>query len=347
MPKLLIADSSPMMHRIMELTFAPEGLQVVTALDGEQAISLLPIARPDVVIADHALTRRSGYEVAEFIREHSELGRIPVLLLASPFEPLDRERAEAAGVAGEISKPFDPVQLVTRVRDLLARKDVAPVEPAPAPDREAAPGLKLVTSAAPPARGALDDYFDRLDAALAKLDDQGIERTGAGGSRIELSGVDGIKVPTLDEILGTPAPPVEEDASGSAGADSGGATLIAHPLGGAYADAGPEPADAGDDDLGSLVDALEALRSRNANPTPTAAVSDTREPLDPEPLPAATPWEPVQGAVIDNRVTDAMVDEVTRRVIERLAPGAVNEVVQDIVTRVAERILREEIARLK
>ena len=48
-----------------------------------------------MVIADHALARRSGYEVAAFIREHRELGPIPILLLASPFEPLDRERAEA------------------------------------------------------------------------------------------------------------------------------------------------------------------------------------------------------------------------------------------------------------
>ena len=372
MPKLLIADSSPMMHRIMELTFAPEGLQVVTASDGEQAISLLPIARPDVVIADHALARRSGYEVAAFIREHSELGRIPVLLLASPFEPLDRERAEAAGVAGEVSKPFDPVQLVARVRDLLARRDEVPVEVAPvdaaaAPDREAAPGLKLVTSAAPPARGALDDYFDRLDAALAKLDDQLIERTGSS-VRGEASGVEGvvegIKVPTLDELLGTAASSREDTASRTTAAAGGGGTLIPHPLGGAYADgdAEPEPADAGDD-LGSLVDALEALRNRNANPTPAAAVVETPqspEPVtvpDPDPYPdpdrvppqapVDTPSEPARAEVIEHTVTEAMVDEVTRRVMERLAPGAVNEVVEDIVTRVAERLLREEIARLK
>ena len=355
MPKLLIADSSPMMHRIMELTFAPEGLQVLTALDGEQAISLLPIARPDVVIADHALARRSGYEVAQFIREHSELGPIPILLLASPFEPLDRERAEAVGIAGEVSKPFDPVQLVARVRDLLARKDVVPVEPAPAPDRDAAPGLKLVTSAAPPSRGALDDYFDRLDAALAKLDDQLIERTDAGGSRVEPSSVDGIKVPTLDELLGTAAPPAENTAENTASMDTaaggGGGTLIPHPLGGAYAnaDAEPQPVNAGDD-LGSLVDALEALRSRNANPTSAPAVVETPEtPEPPElvPVPVDTPSEPAQGQVVENTVTDAMVDEVTRRVMERLAPGAVNEVVHDIVTRVAERLLREEIARLR
>ena len=344
MPKLLIADSSPMMHRIMELTFAPEGLQVLTALDGEQAISLLTIARPDVVIADHALARRSGYEVAAFIREHSELGPIPILLLASPFEPLDRERAEAVGVAGEISKPFDPVQLVTRVRDLLARKDVAPPDPGPAPDRDGAPGLKLVTSAAPPARGALDDYFDRLDAALAKLDDQLTERTEAAGARVAPTGVDAVKVPTIDELLATPPPSPEDDAPRSTGAGAGGGTLIAHPLGGAYAEAAPERTDAGDD-LGSLVDALEALRNRNASPAPSAPAVEP--PVAPAPAPADTLSEPPHGEVAEHTVTDAMVDEVTRRVIERLAPGAVNQVVHDVVTRVAERLLREEIARLK
>src|SRR5262245_60356028 len=116
MPKLLVVDASPMMHRIMELTFAPEGIQVITESDGDQAIALLPIVRPDIVIADHALAGTSGYEVAAFVRSDPELAGVPVLLLASPFEPLDRARAEASGVAGEISKPFEPVQLVARVR---------------------------------------------------------------------------------------------------------------------------------------------------------------------------------------------------------------------------------------
>jgi hypothetical protein len=46
-------------------------------------------------------------------------------------------------------------------------------------------------------------------------------------------------------------------------------------------------------------------------------------------------------------VTEAMIDEITRRVLERLAPGAVDRIVTDIVTQVAEKLLREEIARLK
>src|SRR5690242_18037634 len=122
MPKLLVVDASPMMHRIMELTFAPEGIQVITASDGDQAIALLPLARPDVVIADHAVSGTSGYDVAAFLKNHDQLARVPVLLLASPFEPIDRARAEASGVAAEISKPFEPAQLVARVRELLDRK---------------------------------------------------------------------------------------------------------------------------------------------------------------------------------------------------------------------------------
>jgi CheY-like chemotaxis protein len=386
MPKLLIADSSPMMHRIMELTFAPEGLQVLTASDGEQAISLLSVARPDLVIADHALARRSGYEVASFIREHEELGRIPVLLLASPFEPLDRERAEAAGVAGEIAKPFDPVQLVMRVRDLLARKDEEPVRAETAVETGQAPGLKLVTSASAPARGALDDYFDRLDAALAKLDDQSTGRADGVASPGDLGGSpvprevarrrddrddgDGPKVPTLEELLGTPVVADEDEGMSKSASVSTGA-LIPHPLGGAYADTGDKRADEeradeqradddrGDDepvhdhgavvdehadldDLGSLVNALEALRTRNTTPPPPVAASATAT------VPSAAPEASTDiGAADRVTVSDALVDEVTRRVIERLAPGAVNEVVTDIVTRVADRLLREEIARLK
>jgi CheY-like chemotaxis protein len=158
MATLLIVDGSPMMHRIMELTFAPEGIQVIAETDGDQAIALLPVVRPDIVIADHALASRSGYDVAAFVSGHPDLGHIPVLLMASPFEPLDRARAETCGVAGEISKPFEPAQLVARVRALLAARPRE--QPAAAPPEARTPALKLVEPVAP-SRGALDDYFDR------------------------------------------------------------------------------------------------------------------------------------------------------------------------------------------
>jgi CheY-like chemotaxis protein len=303
MPKLLIADGSPMMHRIMELTFAQEGMQVVSVTDGEQAIALLPIAQPDVVIADHALSGRSGYEIAAFIQERPELSHIPVLLLASPFEPLDQTRAAAAGVAGEISKPFDPGQLVSRVRGLLSRASAAPRSGSSPREGGSASPLKLVetaaSAAAPAARGALDDYFDRLDAALERLDEQFTVR-GAEGAR----STDHDDLPTLERLLASePAPR--------------GGVLIDHPLRAALSDEQSEP------------------------PLPEPERPVTEPPVTGPPV---TEPRPEEGAAV---VSDAMVDEVTRRVLERLAPGAVDDVVADVVTRVAERLLREEIAKLK
>ena len=329
MPKLLIADGSPMMHRIMELTFAPEGLQVLTATDGEQAIALLPIARPDVVIADHALARRSGYEVAAFIREHGELGPIPVLLLASPFEPLDRDRAEAVGVAGEISKPFDPGQLVMRVRELLTRKASAPVLHAVPAEREPAPALKLVTPAAPPVapavRGALDDYFDRLDAALAKLDDQLADRMEAA-ARVD----DTPYVPTLDSVLGAPSEPVVAPALQDVPVDSAPDSTSEH-------------------QWGALAVDLERPGAENGGQGQFVETTNTElaPPLTPDEGRVEAPSEIQKREATANTIDEALVDEVTRRVLERLAPGAVSDVVNDVVTRVAERLLREEIARLK
>jgi CheY-like chemotaxis protein len=298
MPKLLIADGSPMMHRIMELTFAPEGLQVLTATDGEQAIALLPIARPDVVIADHALARRSGYEVAAFIREHGELG----LDSGSAAGQSVRAAGSRPGRGGRRSrgdlKAIRPRQLVMRVRELLTRKPFAPVLHAVPAEQEPAPALKLVTPVAPPGnppvRGALDDYFDRLDAALAKLDDQLTDRMEAASRRGDTP-----YVPTLDSVLGAPAAPVVAPAL---------------------------------HDVVS-VDSAQDSTSEPSRPSVEALVE--------------APSEIQQPAVTANAIDEALVEEVTRRVMERLAPGAVSDVVNDVVTRVAERLLREEIARLK
>jgi CheY-like chemotaxis protein len=364
MPKLLVVDGSPMMHRIMELTFAPEGIQVLTASDGNHAIALLPVARPDVVSADHAAAGRNGYELSAFIKGHPDLGHVPVLLLASPFEPLDRARAEACGVAGEIAKPYEPAQLVARVRELLTPPPAVSQPELPVAGTEAEarpPALKLVEPQAPPARGALDDYFDRLDAALERLDEQIARAEGPGGG-------EPLALPTLDRLLSDERPAPR------------GAVLIDHPLRGAYgspqggspdasrtggaAEAEPDvrqesgPAEAGSlgdqesgapaeshgrresgaagADLGSLVEALEALRRR--------APASEGLPVHAAPDASGAPSDNPQG---EARFSDATIDEITRRVLQRLAPGAIDRLLADVVRQVAEKVLREEIARLK
>ena len=85
MAKLLLADDSLTIQRVLELTFAGEDVQVVRAADGEQAIALISAERPDIVMADIGTSKRSGYDVSAFVKSQPELAHIPVLLLAGAF----------------------------------------------------------------------------------------------------------------------------------------------------------------------------------------------------------------------------------------------------------------------
>ena len=156
-PKLLLADDSVTIQRVIELTFADEDVQVVAVGDGKQAIERVQADRPDIVLADVGMPERDGYEVAAFIKGDPALAHIPVLLLTGAFEPIDEARARAVGCDGVLVKPFEPQMVISRVRDLLAgKRDGSSGKAAPPP----APA-----AAEPP--GGLEAYFDRLDAALA------------------------------------------------------------------------------------------------------------------------------------------------------------------------------------
>ena len=71
---------------------------MITVGDGEQAIARIPTERPDIVLADIGMPKRSGYEVAAFVKGTPDLAHIPVLLLAGAFEPVDEARARAGEV---------------------------------------------------------------------------------------------------------------------------------------------------------------------------------------------------------------------------------------------------------
>jgi CheY-like chemotaxis protein len=179
--KLLLADDSVTIQRVIELTFADEDVQVIAVGDGKKAIASIQAERPDIVLADVGMPERDGYEVAAFIKGAAELAHIPVLLLTGAFEPIDETRARAVGCDGVLVKPFEPQMVISRVKDLLAGRKPAglwgaspsaqtplrqPSSPAGDIDIRG-PGPE---PAAGPPGGSLEDYFDRLDAAFASLD---------------------------------------------------------------------------------------------------------------------------------------------------------------------------------
>ena len=163
--KLLLADDSVTIQRVVELTFSGEDIEVVTVSDGEQAIARMSADPPDIVLADIAMPKKNGYEVAAFVKEHPTLAKVPVLLLAGAFEPVDEERARRVKCDGVLVKPFETHEVIARVRELIdgARRPAeapATAVPPPVPD-------PVETAKADRSEQSLDEYFDRLDVAFA------------------------------------------------------------------------------------------------------------------------------------------------------------------------------------
>jgi CheY-like chemotaxis protein len=122
MPKtLLLADDSVTIQRVIELTFAHEDVRVVSVSDGRRAMQWMDTEWPDIVLVDVEVPEADGYEVASHVKTSSRLKHVPVLLLAGAFEPVDQERVQRIGCDGVLVKPFEPQQLVSRVKALLER----------------------------------------------------------------------------------------------------------------------------------------------------------------------------------------------------------------------------------
>ena len=178
MHKLLLADDSVTIQRVIELTFSGEDIHVVAVNDGEQAIARIPSEQPDIVLADIGMPKKGGYDVAAFVKGRGDLEHIPVLLLAGAFEPVDQARAEQVRCDGVLIKPFEPRQVIERVRELLegvkgsqaqATADVP--RPTPSPVAMAAPADPPVDTPAPALEtdAALDEYFESLNAAFESV----------------------------------------------------------------------------------------------------------------------------------------------------------------------------------
>jgi CheY-like chemotaxis protein len=118
--KLLLADDSVTIQKVVNLTFADEGIEVIAVSDGNEAVDRLMEIAPDLVMADVNMPGLSGYQVCERIRQTEKFKNTPVILLVGSFEPFDEEEARRVGADDYLTKPFQSIrQLVSKVSDLL------------------------------------------------------------------------------------------------------------------------------------------------------------------------------------------------------------------------------------
>ncbi len=124
--KLLLADDSVTIQKVVNLTFADEGIEVITVGDGDAAMQKFNEAAPDLVMADVNMPGLDGYRICEIIKQNAETKHIPVILLVGSFEPFDEEEARRVGADDFLTKPFQSIrQLVNKVTDLLDGEKIA------------------------------------------------------------------------------------------------------------------------------------------------------------------------------------------------------------------------------
>ena len=127
--KILLADDSVTVQKIVSLTFSDEGVDVVPVNNGDEAIRRVQSLRPALVMADVSIPGKNGYEICAFIKSHPELKHTPVVLLVPAFEPFDEERAARVGADHHLTKPFQSIRtLIATVKSLI--------EPDPRPAAE-------------------------------------------------------------------------------------------------------------------------------------------------------------------------------------------------------------------
>src|SRR5918912_1853328 len=146
--RILLADDSITIQKVVNLTFADEGIEVVAVSNGDQAERRLSEVQPDLVLADIFMPGKNGYELCEAIKESGQFHHIPVVLLVGAFEPFDQAEARRVKADAHLTKPFESRTLVDTVRRLISanpRPRTAPLPPvAEAP-------VEPLTTVVPPA----------------------------------------------------------------------------------------------------------------------------------------------------------------------------------------------------
>lgn len=173
--KLLLADDSITIQKVVNLTFADEGIEVVAVGDGDSAMQKINESLPDLILADVNMPGLSGYEICEQIKQNAETKAIPVILLVGSFEPFDEAKAERIGADDYLTKPFQSIrQLVNKVTDLLEAK-AAPVAVSTGENEDDNSWQYADTKEMPPEEMSAAHYGD------AAMDDEMIDAERFGG----------------------------------------------------------------------------------------------------------------------------------------------------------------------
>jgi CheY-like chemotaxis protein len=217
--KLLLADDSITIQKVVDLTFVDEGVTVLCVNNGREAIEQLSDFAPDIVLADVLMPEVNGYELCQYIKTNDDFKHIPVMLLVGSFEPFDEEEARRVGANDTLTKPFQSIRrLIEKVGLLSAERppeEQIPTAELPRPDSEHdRPAEKLNTAELemttadtrplpPELRHVVDDAVSKSEAQAAINRDSMTSEASESMGRMEMQSSGASQTPEIarDTVL--------------------------------------------------------------------------------------------------------------------------------------------------
>ncbi len=119
--RILIVDDDREIVRLLRSYLEKASFQVLTAYDGDMALQMIRTERPDAVVLDLMLPGRDGWSITRYLRADEHLAAIPLVMLTARVEDSDKIVGLELGADDYITKPFNPAEVVARVRAVLRR----------------------------------------------------------------------------------------------------------------------------------------------------------------------------------------------------------------------------------
>jgi len=121
-PTVYFIDDSATMREVIKIAFRRENIHVITCADAASALAQFGESAPDAIITDVIMPDKDGYEVCQFVRRHETLAKVPVILMSGIVNQSVAEKAMAVKADELIRKPFQPQDLIARVKGLIGVK---------------------------------------------------------------------------------------------------------------------------------------------------------------------------------------------------------------------------------
>jgi two-component system alkaline phosphatase synthesis response regulator PhoP len=127
--RILVVDDDKQIGRLVQSYLEKAGYTILTAYDGEDAMRVIRRERPDLIVLDLMLPKRDGYEITKWLRADQALSATPILMLTARVEDGDKILGLELGADDYLTKPFNPREVVARVRAILRRTTATPSAP--------------------------------------------------------------------------------------------------------------------------------------------------------------------------------------------------------------------------